>query len=193
VFYCRPYRGAALRLELLIFGEEQTSSKHEVAGIPQIAFFEVTFGRFVIRLFDKLVDPEDILSDRRTGTNVAIFGRRPRRLDAERDDTIRAGGVGRERSSFHEGCRIGDDVVGGERNNDWIVGALGCICCAGRNSGSGIAPRRLEQDIGFGSDFRELLGDQKTILRVGYDDRASEQRRTQNAVHRVLKRRMRTE
>ena len=83
-------------------------------------------------------------------------------------------------------------MIGGERDNNRIVSALSGIRRAGRNCGSGIAPHRFEQDVGLGSDFRQLLGNQKTILRVSYNDWAIEQRRIQDSVYGVLKGRMRT-
>jgi hypothetical protein len=83
-------------------------------------------------------------------------------------------------------------MIGGERNDQRIAVALGRECRAGRNRGTGIAPQRLQEDVSLGTDRRELLGHQKTILVVGDDDRPAEQRRIGHAADRVLKRRLRT-
>ena len=142
--YRRDYGSAALLFESFVFGEEQTGPKHEVTGIPQIAFVEVTFGRFVVGFFDEAIDGKDIGPNRWAGTNVAIFGRGPCRLHTKGDNTIGASRIGGESTTFNEGCRIGDHVIGGERDNDWIVGAPGCIGRARRNGRTGIAACRLE-------------------------------------------------
>jgi hypothetical protein len=112
---------------------------------------------------------------------------------AECDDAICASSIGGKTTDFSEGCRIGDDVIGGERDNYRITVALGGKCRASGNSRPGIASYRLEQDVGLNADFGQLLGDQKTILRVGYDDRAAEQARVRNPVQGILKGRTRTE
>ena len=84
-------------------------------------------------------------------------------------------------------------MIGGERNDDGIAAAAERICGAGDYRRAGIAPHRLEQNIGLHPDRRELFGDEKAILPVGHDDRAAKQRRIGHPADGLLKCRKRTE
>jgi hypothetical protein len=77
-----------------------------------------------------------------------------------------------ETTSFGKSGQIRDDVIGGKRNDQRVVFALGGKHRAGGNGWTGIAPHRLKHDIGLRSDRGELIGDQETILIVGHDERA---------------------
>src|SRR5262249_4200011 len=174
-FYSRQYGGTALWFEFFTFGEEQTGAKKEISRVPQITFLQVTFRRRLVRLFDEFIDCKNVWADRCAWTNVAVLGGWPRRAHAEGNDTIAGSGVRSDTTGFDEGRRIGDYVIGGESNNNWIIGALlGRIGGTRRNCGAGIAAHRLEDDIGLSTNFRQLLGHQKTILRIGDNDRSSE-------------------
>ena len=59
-------------------------------------------------------------------------------------------------------------------------------------AGTGIAPDRLEHDIGFDADGGELFGHQEPVLIIGHDDRAAKQRRIGDPANGILKRRVRT-
>ena len=82
--------------------------------------------------------------------------------------------LGGETTNFNETCRIGDDVIGGKRDDDRVVGALGRKGGASRNCGPQIATHRFEQNVGFGAYFRQLFRDQEPILRIGHDNGSSE-------------------
>ena len=96
-------------------------------------------------------------------------------------------------ADFGKGRGIGHDMISGERDHDGIAAAPLRVAGAGDNCRSGITPHRFEQDIGLGADRRQLLGDQKPILPIGDDDRATKQRRIGNAADGLLKGRMRPE
>jgi hypothetical protein len=63
-------------------------------------------------------------------------------------------------------------MIGCESNNNGIAVALGRKCGTREDRGSGIAPDRLKKNIGLHRDGRELLSNEKTIPRIGHDDRA---------------------
>ena len=56
-----------------------------------------------------------------------------------------------------EGRLVGHDMIGGERDQHRIAVALGAKGGTGRNRRTGIAPHRLEQNIGLDADLGELL------------------------------------
>jgi hypothetical protein len=120
------------------------------------------------------------------GADVAILGGRPRRLDAEHDDAILLGGGAGQLAHLGERARIGDDVVGRKRDDQGAVVTLQRVTGAGGDSRPGIAPRRLEQDIGLDADRGELLGDEESVLAVGHRDRSSKQRWIGDPAHGVL-------
>ena len=101
--------------------------------------------------------------------------------------------IGREAAYFGEGRGIGDDVIGGKRNNEWIAVALGGKGGARRDRGAGVAPQRLQDDVGLDADGGELLGGEKAILGVGDDDRPAEQSRIGHPADGVLECQFRTE
>ena len=115
--------------------------------------------------------------------DVAVLGRRPRRLDAEHDDPILLGGGAGKGADLGERRRIGDDVVGGKRDDDGAIVARQRVAGAGGDRRTGIAPRRLEQDVGLGADGGKLLGDEEAVLAVGHHDRPSKQSRIGDPAH----------
>ena len=127
------------------------------------------------------------------GADIAVLGRRPCRPHAEGDDAAHRRRISREAAYFGEGRGIGDDVIGGKRNHERIAVALGRKGGARRDRRAGIAPQRLQQDVGLDADGGELLGDEKAILGVGDDDRPAEQSRIGHPADRILERRFRTE
>jgi hypothetical protein len=62
-------------------------------------------------------------------------------------------------------------VVGGKRDDDGAIIARQRVAGAGGDRWTGIAPRRLEQDVGLGADGGKLLGDEEAVLTVGHHDR----------------------
>jgi hypothetical protein len=133
------------------------------------------------------------VADRSAGADIAILGRRPRRLDAEHDDPVLFRGAAGERADLGECARIGNDVVGGKSDDDGAVVARQRIAGAGGGRRAGIAPRRFEQNVGFGANGRKLLGDQEPVLAVGHHDRPSKQSRVGDPAHGLLERRQRTD
>jgi hypothetical protein len=119
--------------------------------------------------------------------------RRSRRLDAEHDDPILLGGGAAEGADLGERRRIGDDVVGGKRDDDGAIIARQRVAGAGGDRRTGIAPRRLEQDVGLGADGGKLLGDEEAVLTVGHHDRPSKQSRIGDPAHGLLEGRQRAE
>jgi len=83
-------------------------------------------------------------------------------------------------------------MIGCESNNNRIAVALGRKCGTREDRGSGIAPDRLEKNIGLYRNGRELLSNEKTIPRISHDDRATEHGRIGNSTKSLLKRRMPT-
>jgi len=84
-------------------------------------------------------------------------------------------------------------VVGGKRDDDGAIIARQRVAGAGGDRRTGIAPRRLEQDVGLGVDGGKLLGDEEAVLTVGHHDRPSKQSRIGDPAHRLLKGRQRAE
>ena len=92
-----------------------------------------------------------------------------------------------------KGSGVAHDMIGGQRQNDRLALARlrkGGTC---RNRRSGIAPHRLQQDIGLDADLGELLQHHEAIGGVGDHDRPLEQRRVGDPQQRVLKGRARSE
>ena len=110
--------------KFLVFVEQQAGAEHEVTGVPQIAFLDVAFRGFGVRLFDEFFDGENVGTDRRAGADIAVLGRRARRPRAERHDMAGRGGVRRKPADLGEGRRIGHHVIGGERHDHRIAAAL---------------------------------------------------------------------
>ena len=73
-------------------------------------------------------------------------------------------------AEFAESSNIVHDMIGGESKHDDVAVASVRIRCASDDRGTGIASYWLEQDIGFRSDRGELLGNEKSVPRVGNDD-----------------------
>ena len=126
---------------------------------------------------------------RRAGTDVAVFDGGARRLHAEHDDPVVLRRFARRRAHLGEGERIGHDMIGGKRDDERIVAAPERISRARDNGRTGIPPHRLEQNVGFRTNRRELLGDQEAVLGVGDDDRPTEQGRIGHAANGFLERR----
>ena len=84
-------------------------------------------------------------------------------------------------------------MVGRERHDDRIVAAAAHEFGAGCNRGRGIAPHRLQHDIGLDLDLGELLDDQETVVGVGDDDRPAKQRGIADPADGVLECRSRAE
>ena len=177
----------------MVFVEQEARAEHEIARVPQIALGEITRRGLGVGLFDKPFDREQAWSERRAGADVAVLGRRPRRLDAEHDDPILLGGGAAKGADLGERRRIGDDVVGGKRDDDGAIIARQRVAGAGGDRRTGIAPRRLEQDVGLGADGGKLLGDEEAVLTVGHHDRPSKQSRIGDPAHGLLEGRQRAE
>ena len=186
-------RGGAVRLEAVIFVEQEARAEHEIARVPQIALNQVSRGGLGVGLFDEPFDREQAGTQRRAGADVTVFGCRPRRLDAEHHDPILLGGGAGGGADFGECTRIGDDVVGGKGDDDGAIIARQRIAGAGGDRRAGIAPRRLEQDIGLGADGGKLLGNEELVLTVGHHDRPSKQARIGDPAHSFLEGRQRAE
>ena len=73
--------GAAFRLETAIFFQQEAGAKHEVAGVPQIAFGHIARRGFGIGFFDEPFDAEEARRNRRARADVTIFGGGARRLE----------------------------------------------------------------------------------------------------------------
>jgi hypothetical protein len=84
-------------------------------------------------------------------------------------------------------------VVGSKRNDDGAVIARQRKAGACGDRRTGIAPRRLEQNVGFDPDRRKLLSDQEPVLTIGHHDRPSKQSQIRDPAHGLLERRQRTE
>ena len=98
-----------------------------------------------------------------------------------------------DRAHLGEGERIGHDMIGGKRHDDRIVAAAERISRARDNGRTGIPPHRFEQNVGFRTDRRELLGDQEAILPIGHDHRPAKQSRIGHASDGFLESRQRPE
>jgi hypothetical protein len=84
-------------------------------------------------------------------------------------------------------------VVGGKRDDDGAIIARQRVAGAGGDRRTGIAPRRLEQDVGLGADGGKLLGNEEAVLAVGHHDRPSKQSRIGDPAHGLLEGRQRAE
>ncbi len=189
-FLDRGLRGRnGVGIEGAVFVEKHTGAENEVAGIPEIPVRDVTLGGLRIRLFDETLDCEHIFSERRGRADIAVFGRRAIRAHAEGDDLSIRRGVRSALACGDKARCVGHDMIGGKRDHDRIVAALKREGRAGRDRRSGIAPRRLEQDIGLDLHLGELLGNDEAILPVGDHDRAAEHGRIGDALERFLERR----
>jgi len=134
-----------------------------------------------------------LAGDHLARADIAVFGRRPFRVDAEGDDASVRRSNEALAAGRNEGGRVAHDVIGGKRDDDGTIIARQRVAGAGGDRRTGIAPRRLEQNVGFGADGRKLFGDQEPVLAVGHNDRPSKQRRVGDPAHGLLERRQRTE
>ena len=154
---------------------------------------EVSARGRLVRLLDEFLGGEDALEQALAAADIAIFGRRPIRRDTERYDMPALGRGARGAAGCDEARDVGDDVVGGQRQHDRRVAPPQRMHRAGDNRRSGVAPMRLEQDVGVDPDLGELLGDQEPVLMIGDDDGPSEHRSLADPADRLLKGRARTE
>ena len=84
-------------------------------------------------------------------------------LDARGDAPVARGGS-RLAAGSDEGRLVGHDMIGGERDQHRIAVALHAERGARDDRRTGIAAHRLEQDIGFDADLRELrLQEEETL------------------------------
>jgi hypothetical protein len=123
----------AQQLDIVLL-EQRQHPIVELARVPQIALGEITRRGLGVGLFDKPFDREEAWSERRAGADVAVLGRRARRLDAEHDDPILLGGGAAEGADLGERRRIGDDMVGGKRDDDSAIAWSNCPDSAATSS-----------------------------------------------------------
>ena len=183
----------ARRIHLAIFIEQQGRGKHEVAAVPEIARIDVVGGLHRIRLLDEARDRVHFARDHLARADIAVFGRRPLRLDAEGDDAL---GLGRNKAfaaGGDEGGIVLHHVVGGEREHDRVAGAVLREHRARGNRRPGVTPHRLEDHVGLDADLGQLLQHHEAVGRIGDDDRTIEQRGIRDARERVLEGRARAE
>jgi hypothetical protein len=97
----------------LIFVDEQSGAKHEVAGVPQIAFADANTPRYLRRVFRRLSMAK--YSDRLMRGHEYNRTRSPAVSGApKRDDAIGSAILSSEMAKFGEGRRFRDDVIGGK-------------------------------------------------------------------------------
>ena len=147
----------------------------------------------LVGLLDEFVEDKTIVVQRRARADVSVFGVRLVRPHAEGDDPPVGGRRLRGAAGGDETGRVLDHVVGREHQEHRVLVAPLRERRSRGDGRAGIAPHRLEQDVGLGVDLGQLLGDQETILAVGDDDRPREQAGLGHAQHGVLKGRAWTE
>ena len=157
---------------------EEARAEHQIAGVPQIALLDVGVRGRRVRLLDEFLGGEDALAAGPCRGGYSRTRSRARSgVDAERHDVAALGRGARGAAGGDEARDVGDDVVGGERQHDRRLPASQRMHRAGDDRRRGVAPMRLEQDVGVDTDLGELLGDQEPVLMIGDDDRPSEHRR----------------
>ncbi|MET3312648.1 hypothetical protein ABIF41_004489 [Bradyrhizobium japonicum] len=181
------------RIDLAVFVEQDGCREHEVAAVPQIARIDVVGRLHRVRLLDEARDCVHLAGDHLAQADIAVFGRRPLRLDAEGDDAPGARGGEAFAAGRDEGGLVLHHVVGGEREHDRFTGAVLREHRARGNRRAGVAAHRLEDHVGLDADLGELLQHHEAIGRIGDDDRTIEQRGVRDAQQRVLEGRARTE
>lgn len=113
--------------------------------------------------------------------DVATFGRRPFRLDAEGDDAPLARSNKPLPACRDERGAVACDVIGDQRQHDRRVIAALRKGGAGCNRRARVTPHRLQQHIGLDADLCEPLLHYEAIGRVGDDDRTARHRRRARA------------
>ena len=106
--------------------------------------------------------------------NVAIASGGMVGGDAEGNDFARIGRRIGLRAKTCELLSVLEHMVGGEHGDDRLRIARGRPSGPGADSGGAIAPVRLKQGGRLGADLPQLLGDAKSVVEIGDDDRRIE-------------------
>ena len=165
-----------LRLEARKFAQHHLGAEHEVAAVPEIAVGDIARGGRRIGLLDEgfdLADRAPVL--RRLRPDIAVARSGIGGLDAEGDDGARHRRRQRGAARSGELLGVGDEMVGGDHQQDGrgivLHGELG----GGGDGGRGIAALRLQDDGGLDAAGARLLGDDEAELGIGDDHRRGEQ------------------
>jgi hypothetical protein len=112
-------------------------------------------------------------------------------LDAEGDDASLRGRRRRGPAGLAEGLGLAHDVVGGQHQRQGVGAALESEHGSDCDRRAGVAPHRLEHDVGLDAALAQLLGHHEAEIGAGDDDRAGEQRGVGNPRQHLLKGRLR--
>ena len=183
----------ACGIDLAVLVEQNGGAEHEVAAVPEIAGLDVVLGGRLVRLLDEFGNAADLAGHGFARADVAVFGRRALRLDAEGHDAPALGGDQPLATGSDKGWRIADDVIGRQRQHHRLVVARLRESGAGGDRRTRIPPHRLQQHVRRDADFGELFQHHEAVGRIGDDDRTLEQGRIRHPLERVLKGRARAE
>jgi hypothetical protein len=178
-------RGVPLELGQIARGAEQ-----EHAAVPQVlAAGEVLGGALRVRLFDESPHAAHRAGGERfTGANVAVGGFRARRLHAESDQLPAARGGQTLLDGASKRWRVRNHVVRRQHQQHGIViAAREAAQRRQRHRRCGVAPGRLEQDLGVVyTGSAQLLGHQETVFLVAHHQRRRQLAKALEAQHGLL-------
>ena len=153
-----------IRLEAGELAQHHFGAEHEVAAVPEIAVGDIARGGRRIGLLDEgfhLADRRSVL--RRLGPDIAVARGRMGGLDAEGDDRARHRGRQGGAAGRGEFLGVGDEMVGGDHQQDGPGIRLHGEFGGGGDGGRGTAALRLQDDGGLNAGVR-LLGGPQTEL-----------------------------
>ncbi len=164
------------RGEAFQFRQEGRGAEQEHTAVPVIiAGGQITLGGGLVGFFDKAFHRTNAsIIQRSAGLDVAIAGFRGGGDDAEGDQVS---GFRLRRDLENRGAKagdIGDDMIGGQDQQQWISAAILALGVQGGDSDCwrGVAAHRFEHDRGGMDAHRpQLLGDHEAMLFIAHHHR----------------------
>ena len=180
-----------VRLEARELLEHDVGAEDEIAGVPQVTVVDERARALFVRLLHESLDAPHAGIDHQRPSRmyVTVAGRRVVGRDAEGDDFSGRRDVAGLHAEPGELLSVVEDMVGREHSYDRLRIARRRPGGRGADRSRAVAPLRLEQDRRLGADLPQLLGDAKTIVEIGDDDRRIEHRWIANHADDLLKRR----
>ena len=170
------------------FGNHHVGAEQEVAGIPQIAFLQITDGGRRIGLFHKGLDHAQvgIVRNHLARIDIAVGRSWFVRHEAEDDDIALLRCFPPQTNRLGKAVFIQNHMVGCQRQNETTGGAAFGNHGRGSHGGGAIAAGRFQNDLNRRTNvFGLTLGEEAEII-VGDDQRVGIERRLGNALQRLL-------
>src|SRR5665213_950953 len=103
----------AVGIDVAVFFEQNGSAEHEVAAVPQIARLDKAGGGCRIRLLDEFCDAANLSGNDVAQVDIAVFGGRTLRFDAEGHDASRLGRDQPPPARGDKGIGVAHHMIGG--------------------------------------------------------------------------------